>query len=1100
MGGVLEKPYRRRAAIAVLLVAVMLMTMMPTFIFADEDGDLESQLTVSTNEAGLAPEVGFGDEFPEEPASPSADENTLDVGVSTEDASGDAEVAVTDVAGDVVLEDEADDIGTLAESEGEIETLSEIETLDASVSNFSDLSTAITNATTGDTITITDDITLTEMITISGPNKNLNFVGATDGLHLYVNGDFRHFNLQDTTVDFGNLTLTRAPSYTGDSDFGGGIITDGTVSLTGGTISGNARKTSNESSLANYGGGVYVNSGNFTMEANAVISGNSAWRDGGGVYVYSGTFTMEPNTVISGNSAGQGGGVSVNIGIFTMNGGSISENVAIYGGGVYVYRIGGRFDMLDGHIIGNTANDSGGGVFIHGSYDDSGATFDMSGGDISDNEADKCGGGLVANPRTTVYLSGNAKISANKVLSPTVPPIFNNYLGRGGGIFTSHCTLTISDSVSIDGNDAAIGGGLFLQRGVTNLVGGSIEDNTAEQGGGIYAYYITSYYSASANISDTSIHNNSATEGGGLYVGEYSTVTMNGGSVSDNEAENGGGVYVYCSDNDPEYYPHFNMMTNGHISGNKATQNGGGIYVDSYAVATLANVHVEGNTAGYGDGNTGDGGGVYTANYANLTADASTYIDQNSATSFYFLTEADKVTYDQYIHCAAYSTQPKPTAYTVADLPSGYYSRPYNNYDVNYTTGAKAVSLVYKGNGSASGSVPAPHIYASNASNVTIPDNMGSLTKVGQTFKNWNTKADGSGTSYAPNAVFEIADDTVLYADWKINSYTVKFVDFDNSVLKTQPVDYNKNATAPANPTREGYAFTGWDRSFTGIKANLTVKAQYKLNTYAVKFVDFDGRAIDTQVVGHGSGATAPANPTREGYTFTGWDNTFSNITSELTVTALYEENEVVPTVPEEGPTTPSTPTGTTTPNVPSGNQVDPEAGTVTEVEVEEPTEPEAAEPVQAEASVQSTLSPEVVEYFAPADQARLEAQTGNIVTDLANGNVPLGGFGASGVWSLLNLILAAVAAVGFFIIGYSAITKRTYQFTARLVRLFAIIASALTFIVWVILGQLHMPTVWMDNHTPVIMLLFAITVGLTVAFNVMKRGEEYGSYEDALA
>jgi hypothetical protein len=60
---------------------------------------------------------------------------------------------------------------------------------------------------------------------------------------------------------------------------------------------------------------------------------------------------------------------------------------------------------------------------------------------------------------------------------------------------------------------------------------------------------------------------------------------------------------------------------------------------------------------------------------------------------------------------------------------------------------------------------------------------------------------------------------------------------------------------------------------------------------YTVTFLDHDGTVLDTQQVVPGSTALAPAEPTREGYTFIGWDVDFSDITDDLTVNALYEIN-----------------------------------------------------------------------------------------------------------------------------------------------------------------------------------------------------------------
>ena len=76
---------------------------------------------------------------------------------------------------------------------------------------------------------------------------------------------------------------------------------------------------------------------------------------------------------------------------------------------------------------------------------------------------------------------------------------------------------------------------------------------------------------------------------------------------------------------------------------------------------------------------------------------------------------------------------------------------------------------------------------------------------------------------------------------------------------------------------------------FTNVTGNLIVTAQYKINKYIVTFVDYDERVIDTQTVDYDLAATAPADPTRVGYTFTGWDTDFINIKEDLTVKAKYE-------------------------------------------------------------------------------------------------------------------------------------------------------------------------------------------------------------------
>ena len=122
-----------------------------------------------------------------------------------------------------------------------------------------------------------------------------------------------------------------------------------------------------------------------------------------------------------------------------------------------------------------------------------------------------------------------------------------------------------------------------------------------------------------------------------------------------------------------------------------------------------------------------------------------------------------------------------------------------------------------------------------------------------------------------------------------VTKHTVTFKDWNGSVLKTQSVFHGGAATAPANPTRTGYTFTGWDKAFNNVTADLVVTAQYSANTYTVTFKDWNGTVLKTQQVQYGGAATAPADPTRTGYTFTGWDKAFTNVTADLVVTAQYE-------------------------------------------------------------------------------------------------------------------------------------------------------------------------------------------------------------------
>ena len=63
-----------------------------------------------------------------------------------------------------------------------------------------------------------------------------------------------------------------------------------------------------------------------------------------------------------------------------------------------------------------------------------------------------------------------------------------------------------------------------------------------------------------------------------------------------------------------------------------------------------------------------------------------------------------------------------------------------------------------------------------------------------------------------------------------VSFYTVTFVDGQGKTLKTEKVESGKAATAPADPKRDGYTFTGWDKDFSKVTADMTVTAQWKKN------------------------------------------------------------------------------------------------------------------------------------------------------------------------------------------------------------------------------------------------------------------------------
>ncbi len=125
--------------------------------------------------------------------------------------------------------------------------------------------------------------------------------------------------------------------------------------------------------------------------------------------------------------------------------------------------------------------------------------------------------------------------------------------------------------------------------------------------------------------------------------------------------------------------------------------------------------------------------------------------------------------------------------------------------------------------------------------------------------------------------------------------YTVTFVDgVTNQTIKTETVRGGSDATPPDAPEHEGYTFIRWDDGYQSVAADVTIKANYKVTTYTVVFMDgYNNQAITTQSVNHGADAILPKLNVHDGYTFKGWDTDHKNVTQNLIITAKYEEAAV---------------------------------------------------------------------------------------------------------------------------------------------------------------------------------------------------------------
>lgn len=167
-------------------------------------------------------------------------------------------------------------------------------------------------------------------------------------------------------------------------------------------------------------------------------------------------------------------------------------------------------------------------------------------------------------------------------------------------------------------------------------------------------------------------------------------------------------------------------------------------------------------------------------------------------------------------------------------------------------------------------------------------------TRTGYTFKSWNTKADGTGTTYAAGGSYTGNAALTLYAIWTANTYSVKFnANGGSGSMSNQSHTYGSSKALTANAfTRAGYTFAGWATSASGsVKytnsqsvSNLTstaggtvnLYAVWTANTYKVKFNANGGSGtMADQSHTYATSKALTSNAfTRTGYTFAGWATT----------------------------------------------------------------------------------------------------------------------------------------------------------------------------------------------------------------------------------
>ena len=361
-------------------------------------------------------------------------------------------------------------------------------------------------------------------------------------------------------------------------------------------------------------------------------------------------------------------------------------------------------------------------------------------------------------------------------------------------------------------------------------------------------------------------------EGGGVIIGS-GALTMNGGNIVGCIANEGGGLFLSDGSFTMNAGSIVGCSTPNRLTTGEASY--GGIYafgpmanIDTTGVITLTGGLIKNNgryaiNAAYMTTIYANGGEVYGGVHLNQACKITCLAEDNGITAFKGKTVIGGTS----------SVNPSHVDWGL--FYGGLYI--YGN-----TTG---VIVTYKDGDSEYAKQVLP-----SGTLATRPDTPAAAP--GYTFGGWN-KADGTAWDYASD---KVTDNITLYAKWAANTYTITFDTAGGSEIAPITQDYGTNIAAPADPTREGYTFIGWDREIpeTMPAENMTVTAQWEINQYTITFDTNGGSEIAPITQDYGTVITAPEAPEREGYTFIGWDKAIPETmpAENITLKARWKDTE----------------------------------------------------------------------------------------------------------------------------------------------------------------------------------------------------------------
>ena len=180
-----------------------------------------------------------------------------------------------------------------------------------------------------------------------------------------------------------------------------------------------------------------------------------------------------------------------------------------------------------------------------------------------------------------------------------------------------------------------------------------------------------------------------------------------------------------------------------------------------------------------------------------------------------------------------------------------------------------------------------------------IPEPTIPAAPTGYHFDGWNPAYNTTSTVPQWGIHYQIV--------WKPNDYSFSFDSNGGTAVDTLTQTYDNAFVTPADPSRTGYTFLGWQPALPDSvpAADMTFTAQWQVNTYTLAFDANGGTPVDTIVQNYDTALVPPADPSRTGYTFLGWEPALPDSIPpyDITYTAQWQVNSYVLSFDSDGGT-----------------------------------------------------------------------------------------------------------------------------------------------------------------------------------------------------